>query len=224
MSRRPAPETAAGAKADAPGHPAPAARRQRLLTDERRAQILELATRLFAERPYEEVAVDDLAQELGISKGLLYHYYPTKRDLYVAGLRKIADGLLAHTGGVPESSAPLSRLTMALDRYLDFVAEHARPYLSLMRGGIGADPQVSQIVDGCRDAYLALLTQGLPIEVASGTPAQEAARALLLRGWIGCVEAASIAWIADGGPRSLVSRERLREVLANALLAMLQTS
>ena len=59
-------------------------------TTTRRAQLLELARKAFSDRSYDEVSIDDLAREAKISKGLLYHYFPTKRDLYVAGLREIA--------------------------------------------------------------------------------------------------------------------------------------
>ncbi|MBP6848431.1 MAG: helix-turn-helix transcriptional regulator, partial [Kofleriaceae bacterium] len=59
-------------------------RRIRLDNDARRAQLLELGQKAFAERTYDEVSIDDIARAAGISKGLLYHYFPTKRDLYVA--------------------------------------------------------------------------------------------------------------------------------------------
>ena len=65
-------------------------RRIRLDTDERKAQLLALGRQAFAERTYDDVSIDDIAKSAGISKGLLYHYFPTKRDLYIAGLREIA--------------------------------------------------------------------------------------------------------------------------------------
>ena len=66
--------------------------RARLLVDERRAQLLSLGLQLFGERSYDEVSIDELAREAQISKGLLYHYFPTKRDLYVAGLQATDEG------------------------------------------------------------------------------------------------------------------------------------
>ena len=58
--------------------------RARLNEAERRAQLLALGRRLFTERPYDALSIDDIAAEAGISKGLLYHYFPSKRDFYVA--------------------------------------------------------------------------------------------------------------------------------------------
>src|ERR1700704_6653189 len=81
-------------------------RRIRLDNDERRAQLLQLARKSFSDRSYDEVSIDDLAREAKISKGLLYHYFPTKRDLCVAGLREIADELVAKVQEVPTTLAP----------------------------------------------------------------------------------------------------------------------
>src|SRR5579875_3405106 len=62
-------------------------RREVLSRDERRLRILAASQRVFASRPYDEIAIDDLAAEAGMSKGLLYHYFPSKRDLYLETLR-----------------------------------------------------------------------------------------------------------------------------------------
>ena len=83
--------------------------RIRLETDERRAQLLELAKRAFSDRSYDDVSIDDLAREAKISKGLLYHYFPTKRDLYVAGLSEIADELCLSVNTVKTHLAAIYR-------------------------------------------------------------------------------------------------------------------
>src|SRR3954466_13874870 len=85
-------------------------RRVRLDNDERRAQLLALARSAFSDRAYDDVSIDDLAREAKISKGLLYHYFPTKRDLYVAGLRQIADDLVTACISIPEDLAPIERV------------------------------------------------------------------------------------------------------------------
>jgi len=75
-----------------------------------RAQLLALARKAFSDRSYDDVSIDDLAREAKISKGLLYHYFPTKRDLYVAGLREIADELVARCLAIPANLAPIDRV------------------------------------------------------------------------------------------------------------------
>ena len=63
------------------------AKRSRLTVDERREQLVRLGVDIFSERPYDEVSIDEIAAAAGISKGLLYHYFPSKRDFYVAVVR-----------------------------------------------------------------------------------------------------------------------------------------
>src|ERR1041385_2780165 len=96
-------------------------RRIRLDNDERRAQLLQLAVKSFSDRSYDEVSIDDLAREAKISKGLLYHYFPTKRDLYVAGLREIADELVAKVTQVPGTLPPPELVKEGLTAFLDYI-------------------------------------------------------------------------------------------------------
>ena len=74
-----------------------AARRARLSTDARREQLVALGVEIFSERPFDDVSIDDIAAAAGISKGLLYHYFPSKRDFYVAVVRHSADEMQAIT-------------------------------------------------------------------------------------------------------------------------------
>lgn len=183
-----------------------AGNRARLEVDERRAQLVALGLEQFARRAYDEVSIEDVARAAGISKGLLYHYFPTKRDYYVATLREAAAGLLARTE-TPIELAPMDRLAAGLDAYLDYVEEHGPAYAALMRGGIGSDPEVAAVVEQTRLAFVDRL-------VAEG-PAQEPTAMLrvALRGWLGMVEATSLDWY-DERP---VSRVLLRDLLAATL-------
>lgn len=191
-----------------------AKRRVRLDNDQRRAQLLALARRAFSDRAYDDVSIDDLAREAKISKGLLYHYFPTKRDLYVAGLSEIANDLVAAvtaTGG----DAPIDRARAGLDAYLDHITRHQRAFVSLMRGGIGSDPEVAAVVDGVRAKMFETFLQDQPFApLVKGDPRFETA----VRGWIGFVEAATIDWCAN--PR--LTREQLRELLVGVLFEVLR--
>ena len=191
-------------------------RRIRLDNDERRAQLLALARKAFSDRSYDDVSIDDIARELKISKGLLYHYFPTKRDLYVAGLREIAEELVERCTKIQPDLPPIERVRAGLDAYLDHISQHAHSYVSLMRGGIGSDPEVAAVVEGVRkrltDNFLeqTQFTEALSRDVRFQTA---------VRGWIGFVEAATIDWCAN--PR--MTREELRELLAPILFAIITT-
>ncbi|MBK9035707.1 MAG: TetR/AcrR family transcriptional regulator [Myxococcales bacterium] len=195
-------------------------RRIRLDNDARRAQLLELGQRAFAERTYDEVSIDDIARAAGISKGLLYHYYPTKRDLYVAGLQATADDLLARTVAAADPKLPpLERIRAGLDAYLDFVVAHARPFAALLRGGIGSDPEVAGVIEGTRTRYVERLlsdTENTPLAAiaASEVPMVRIA----VRGWLGFVEAASLEWLIRGQ----AERVALRDLMVDTLLVTLR--
>ena len=192
-----------------------APKRIRLDTDARRAQLLALAKSSFSARAYDDVSIDDLAREARISKGLLYHYFPTKRDLYVAGLREIAAELVAAITAVPDDLAPIERVRAGLDAYLDHIARLPQAFVSLMRGGIGSDPEVSTVIEGVRSRLFSQFTSDTPFAaIVAGNIKFETA----VRGWIGFVESATIDWAAN--PR--LSREELRELFTSVLFEILR--
>ena len=191
----------------------PGAARARLELDERRAQLLALGVRFFSESPYDQVSVDAVARAAGISKGLLYHYFPTKRDFYIAALRAAAQQLIDATATEPETP-PLLRLQRGLDSYLAYVERCAAAYAALLRGGIGSDPAVAAIVEGTRQQFFFRMLEGLHTE------RPEPALRTALRGWIGMVEAISLDWL-DHRDLTLVA---LRDLLIGMLLASLQVA
>jgi AcrR family transcriptional regulator len=184
-----------------------AARRARLSTDARREQLVDLGVEIFSERPFDDVSIDDIAAAAGISKGLLYHYFPSKRDFYVAVVRHSADEMQAITETDP-SLAPLDALADGLDRYLEYVEHHARGFATVLRAGIGSDPEVAAIVDGVRAA----MARRILADVADGSSPPPAVR-IAVRGWVGFAEAASLEWLERGE----LSRDELRDLLVRAL-------
>ncbi len=196
-------------RAHAPRRDAP---RTRLEVEERRAQVLEVALAEFSQRSYDEVSMDDVARAAGISKGLVFHYFPTKRELYAATVGYAADDLVGRVIAAGGKN-PLERLVAALDAYLDYVETHAGAYVGLMRSGVGADPDVAAIVDRARDVLLTELTGEIPIPL---TPLLSVA----LRGWIGFVEALALAWAQERG----TDRTTLRNLSVSVLVATVQAA
>jgi AcrR family transcriptional regulator len=183
-----------------------AARRARLSTDARREQLVALGVEMFSERPFDDVSIDDIAAAAGISKGLLYHYFPSKRDFYVAVVRHSADEMQAITETDP-SLEPLERLADGLDRYLEYVATHARGFATVLRAGIGSDPEVAAIVEGVRAA----MAHRILDDIVDGDPPPGVR--IAVRGWVGFAEAASLEWLERGE----LTRDELRELLVRAL-------
>src|SRR4051794_281388 len=100
--------------------PAGSAVRVRMTPDSRREQLLELGVRLLSTRSLDELSIETLAEEAGISRGLLYHYFGNKQDFHRAVCRRAADDLIKVTAPVQEGE-PLERLAKSLDAYVGYV-------------------------------------------------------------------------------------------------------
>lgn len=181
----------------------------RLTPATRRAQLLEVGRRVFLERSYEDLSMDELAVLGGVSKGLLYHYFPTKREFYMAVLNSAVDEMIEIVQPRP-GLPPVEQLRIALDGYLRFVDEHALAYTAVLRGGIGGDPEVVAIADRFRGAAYDLITTQAPGAV---TPLLS----LAVRGWIGFVEAVSLEWLRSRRPARSEFVALLIDTLTDAL-------
>jgi AcrR family transcriptional regulator len=188
--------------------------RARLDVEERRRQLVALGHELFSAKTYDEVSIDELARAAGISKGLLYHYFPTKRDFYIATVREAAKQLLDRTETPPQMD-PTDRLTAGVDAWLDYVSHHGPAFISLLRSGIGADVEVARIVDDTREAFLTRLLEEAPVE--KPTPIVRVA----LRGWVGLVESSAVEWL--GSPNG-VDRTALRDFFVQTLFNIIQVA
>ncbi|NEA63700.1 TetR/AcrR family transcriptional regulator [Streptomyces sp. SID12488] len=171
--------------------PTPAYRR--LGVEERRHQLLEAALSLFAHRPPEDVSLDDVAEAAGVSRPLVYRYFPGgKQQLYEGALRSAAEELELCFDEPPEGPLP-QRLSRALDRYLAFVDEHDAGFSALLQGGsVVETSRTTAIVDRVRRTAAEHILSHLG--VAEPGPRLR----MTVRMWITSVEAASLIWLDEG--------------------------
>src|SRR6266566_2547576 len=91
----------------------------------RQKEILEAAAKLFAEHGYADTDTQLLADELGVGKGTLYRYFPSKEDLFLAAvdrsMRKLRQTIDARIARIKD---PLDRIAEAIRTYLAFIADH----------------------------------------------------------------------------------------------------
>ncbi|MEO7261006.1 MAG: TetR/AcrR family transcriptional regulator [Jatrophihabitantaceae bacterium] len=187
-------------------------KRIRLSPDARREQLLHLGVRMLATRTLDELSVDALAEEAGISRGLLFHYFKNKQDFHRAVVQRAADELLARTQPDP-SHDPTDRLRLSLGVYIDYVLANPQAYISLVRGAAGGDEALLEIFDRTRAALTARITDNLGRYGVEDNPTVR----LLARGWSALVEEAVLGWVAN--PQ--LSREELVRVLSASLPAVL---
>jgi AcrR family transcriptional regulator len=188
----------------------PSPRRVRLQIDERRAQLIELGTRLFSTRSYEDISIDDVAEEAGISKGLLYHYFGGKKEFYVEVIRAASQELRRLTEPDPALSPP-QRLRAAVDAHLNYVQTHTAVYGAIYKSGVAISSEVSDILEEHREVVMGYFLRDFG--VSRPRPLLRAA----LRAWIGMVEGACLDWIVH--PK--LDRAALRDMLIAGYAALL---
>ncbi len=168
--------------------------RTRLQVDVRRQQLLELGLQLFGNRTYDELSIDEIAKRAGVSKGLLYHYFPSKRAFYVALVREAARELLEETDvdkQVVGHELDPEGIRTRIRAFLVYISRRRSSYSFLLRGGIGTDTEVVEIVEQTRQAVLNQMSSRLS---RLGADAEATTTRLRLRGWLGFLEAATLDW------------------------------
>ncbi|MEU6484405.1 TetR/AcrR family transcriptional regulator [Streptomyces sp. NPDC046887] len=186
---------------------------RRLSVEERRRQLLGVALSLFAHQAPEDVSLDVVAEAAGVSRPLVYRYFPGgKQELYEAALRSAADELEL-CFAEPPAGPPTERLTRVLDRYLAFVDQHDAGFSALLRGGSVAETsRTTAIVDEVRRAA----AEQILFHLGMHSPGPRLR--MMVRTWIAAVEATSLIWL-DEGKRPAAGE--LRGWLVDHLVALL---
>lgn len=185
---------------------------RRLEPDTRREQILDCAVRLFGERPYAAVSTSDIAREAGVARGLLNHYFGTKRDLYLEVVRTLVvlpdlDEAIATTGSLR------SRVQRSVEWFLDVVSVHAKTFVAVTGAeGVGDDPEIERILAAADDtaARKVLETVGLSPDVAE--------HRAVIRAYGGLVKAAVREWVRG----QTLSRDQVQLLLSQALITIVR--
>ncbi|MET9757501.1 TetR/AcrR family transcriptional regulator [Streptomyces sp. NPDC006372] len=188
--------------------------RRRLGVEERRQQLIGVALELFSRRSPDEVSIDEIASAAGISRPLVYHYFPGKLSLYEAALKRAADDLAARF--VEPHEGPLgARLLRVMRRYFDFVEEHGPGFSALMRGGPAVGSSTTNaLVDSVRQAaYVQILSH-------LGVTDPPARLELVVRSWISLAESTALIWL-DG---RRIPRDELEPQLVNDFAALAAVS
>ncbi|MEV5353244.1 TetR/AcrR family transcriptional regulator [Streptomyces sp. NPDC093516] len=188
--------------------------RRRMGVEERRQQLIGVALELFSRRSPDEVSIDEIASAAGISRPLVYHYFPGKLSLYEAALQRASDDLAARF--VEPHEGPLgARLLRVMRRYFDFVDEHGPGFSALMRGGPAVGSSTTNaLIDSVRQAaYVQILSH-------LGVTDPPARLELVVRSWISLAESTALIWL-DG---RRIPREELEPQLVNDFAALAAVS
>ncbi|MBJ8344392.1 TetR/AcrR family transcriptional regulator [Antrihabitans sp. YC2-6] len=191
-----------------------ARKRSRLSTEERRAQLLDVGARVFGARPFDDISLEDVAEQAGVSPGLLYHYFGGKREFAAAVIESQSTRFLEMTKA--DESLPVEKqLLGALDAYLQYVEANEHGYRALHSPGMMADKSVAQLsragmrLQEQRIAAALGFSEDIPAEIA-----------LAIHGWIAFTIAVCLRWL-DQRNRT---RAQVRDLCANSLRAILNAT
>ncbi|MEE1670826.1 TetR/AcrR family transcriptional regulator [Streptomyces sp. NPDC003631] len=192
--------------------------RRRLSTGERREQLLAVGARLFSENPYDDVWIEQVAEIAGVSRGLLYHYFPTKRDFFAAVVERESARMLRMTAAAP--GVPLrEQLTTGLDTFLSYVAEHAHGFRAFHRADAAGDQAVRKVYRQSLAAQERQILAALAADPEFGSVPQERPDLeVAVRGWLAFTTAVCLEWLRGAE----LSREQVRDLCARALLGVLE--
>ncbi|MET7693662.1 TetR/AcrR family transcriptional regulator [Streptomyces sp. NPDC005483] len=179
----------------------------------RRAELIAIGRKLFADTSYDALSMDDIAKQAHVAKGLIYYYFQSKRGYYLAIIQDSVADLVTYAASGLEMGQ-VDRVHRTLDSYLRYAEHNQAAYRTVVSGGVGFDAEVHAIRDGVREAIVATIAEG----AYGRTEISPLARMGLLA-WVCSVEGATLAWI-DGPPQ--LSRDTMRDLLVKTLGASMR--
>ncbi len=194
----------------------PSAQRRRLEPDERRAEIRTAARRLFGRDSYSAVSTADIAEAAGVARGLINHYFGSKRGLYLEVVQQMLVIPASVSENLPNTTAE-ERVSICVDRWLDAVERDREMWLSAIGAeAIGRDDDLEQIMLESEEvATDRVLQAAMMSEVTEGRQELRA----MVRAYGSMLKAASREWLVRGS----LGRADLHVMLTQSVLHLLRT-
>jgi AcrR family transcriptional regulator len=178
-----------------------------------RAKLITVALEHFATRPYDEVTVGEIARAAGVAHGLLFHYFETKRGLYLAALEHAGQQLVVAHQTDP-TARPGARIRQLLGSHLAHLAANEHVALNLILRGAGNDAAAYQAFERNRWEMTDWVCELLGLD-----PERPATRSAL-RSFARATDEATAQWLAAGQPVEIdMVVDGLIELLIGALRA-----
>lgn len=187
------------------------ATRTRMSREARQDQLLDLGATLFADRSYEDVHIEELSEVAGVSRGLLYHYFPNKRAFFAAMVRR-ESGRMSELTATDPSLPILDQLRQGIETYLDYCQDHKMGVKAIFHGAASADPEIQDIIE-----------QDIQLQQERITSAVEPLRAptelmqIAVRSWLHFMRNACHQWL----DATDTTRDEVRDLCAQTLVGTL---
>ena len=164
---------------------------ERWTSDDRRKQLIRIGLMMLRTQPIHELSIDAVAGQAGISRGLLFHYFPSKRDYYVAVISAAGRRLLRVTKP-DESLPPDQQLREMLTQFVAFITRRRTAYISFVRGAAGGDDFAVEVYDETRAGLTKRILTYLGTPEVADDPASR--EYVLVHAWLAYAEDLAIEW------------------------------
>lgn len=187
---------------------------RRMSPELRKQHLIDSALVLFAQRPPEQVSMDDIAEQAQVSRALVYRYFPSTEAIHVAALKAAADDLIARFT-LSRKGELLEQLAASLADFVDFATDYAPTYVALLRTG-------SVVSTRDRNDLIGLVRQHALAEILDRAGIREPRPLLTLaiQCWIAVAEGATLSWLEE----KFCTRDELVTWLVNQFTAMTAVS
>ncbi|MHA5047312.1 TetR/AcrR family transcriptional regulator [Streptomyces sp. SD15] len=180
----------------------------------RRAELIAIGRKLFADTSYDALSMDDIARQARVAKGLIYYYFKSKRGYYLAIVEDSVADLVSRAAGGLELP-PVERVHRSIDGYLRYAEHNQAAYRTIITGGVGFDTEVQAIREGVREVIVQTIAEG-----AYGRRKIAPLPRMALLGWLCSVEGATLDWIGHQELPRDTMRELLVKMLGGAMRAV----
>ncbi|MEV0218959.1 TetR/AcrR family transcriptional regulator [Streptomyces sp. NPDC050704] len=180
----------------------------------RRAELIAIGRKLFADTSYDALSMDDIAKQAHVAKGLIYYYFRSKRGYYLAIVEDSVADLISRAAGGLELP-PEERVHRTIDGYLRYAEHNQAAYRTIISGGVGFDAEVQAIRENVRETIVETIAEG-----AYGQRKIAPLPRTALLGWLCSVEGATLDWIDHHGLSHDLMRELLVKMLGGTLWAV----
>jgi AcrR family transcriptional regulator len=155
---------------------------------ETRQRLIAAAVDLFSARSYNQVAASDIAKAAGVAHGLLFHYFGSKRGIYLQAIREAVDQL-DEAFSFESDLPPSQQLRRALTSNLRYLSRRRGLALRLVLGGLGADPEAWEVFEAGRWRAI-----GATVAMLGLDPDNHALR-ITGRAAVGAIDEATVYWL-----------------------------
>ena len=161
--------------------------RRRLSADDRRRQLVGIGLSKIIDTPIQDLSMDQIAAEAGISRGLLFHYFPTKTDFYLACIGAAGRRILRNTAPAEDDDGPTQVRTM-VTAMVQQIDRRRAFYLTLVHGSGVADPRLAEVHESVRSVSTDRVVAALGLDAGLHE---------VVHAWWAYVEDRALTWSAS---------------------------